>query len=100
MRQWLTAPAEWVLSGGPIVVGSDFAIFAFARFIAAKVEQCCLCGSVFAQLCHLIDTAWLRFFLFSLVPAFRLFPLSLLPCLFFLPFCKCRSASWHAHPLK
>jgi hypothetical protein len=57
-------------------------------FIAAKVEQRCLSGRVFAQLGHVIRAAWLRLFLFSLASALCFFPLSLLPCLFFLTLCK------------
>jgi hypothetical protein len=58
------------------------------RFLPVNVEERRLCCCMFAQLGHLIDTALGRLLLFSLIPAFGLVPLSLLPCVFLLAFCK------------
>jgi hypothetical protein len=44
---------------------------------------------MFAQFGHLICAAFHRLILLSLIPALCLVPLSLLPCVFLLAFCKC-----------
>jgi hypothetical protein len=47
----------------------------------------------------LVLAAGFGFVLFSLGPALGLVSLPLLPGLLFLTLGKCRSASWHTHPL-
>ena len=85
-----------------LLFDTEFAVW--SRFLCiiglifTNVEQCCLGGRVFSQFGHFIDAARLRFLFFSLSPAFRFFPLSLLTCLFLLTLGKRRSASRHTHP--
>jgi len=58
-------------------------------FLHTNVEQRRLRCSMFAQFGHLICAAFHRLILLSLIPALCLVPLSLLPCVFLLAFCKC-----------
>src|SRR5215469_13869384 len=58
-------------------------------FRYADVEQRRLCCGMFTQFGHLIQAAFHRLLLPSLVPALCLVLLSLLPCVFFLTLCKC-----------
>jgi hypothetical protein len=53
---------------------------------------------MFAQFSHLIHCRFIGFVLFALTSALGLVPLFLLPCVFFLPFCKRRSSSRHNIP--
>ena len=62
--------------------------FRGVRISCANIEKCCLLCSMFAQFGHLIYTAFDRLLLSSLVPSLCLVSLSLLPCVFFLAFCK------------
>src|SRR5215813_2783595 len=68
------------------------------RLLCADIEKCCLLCSMFTQLSHLVHAAGNSFLLFSLIPALCFVPLSLLPCVFLLALCKCRTASWHTYP--
>ena len=58
------------------------------RLFHANVKQRRLCGSMFAEFRHLIDTALGGLLLLPLAAAFRFIFLSLLSCVFFLPFGK------------
>ena len=65
----------------------------------AHMEQRGLSFGGCAEFILLVLAAGLRLVLFSLSAALGLISLLLLPGLFFLTFGKCRSASWHTHPL-
>jgi hypothetical protein len=52
-----------------------------------------------AEFVLLVLASGFGFVLFPLGSAFSLVSLPLLPGLLFLTFGKCRSASWHTHPL-
>jgi hypothetical protein len=68
------------------------------RVLVAHVEHRGLRFGGSAEFIELVLAPRLRFVLFSLASALGLISLSLLPCLFFLPFCERGSASWHIQP--
>lgn len=59
------------------------------RFLRTEIEERGLLCGVFAQFGHLVHAAWNGLFLFALIPALSLVPLSLLPRVFLLALCEC-----------
>jgi len=97
-----------ILAAGPIALAS-YVLQLFSQVVTGsglhclcvfspEIEECRLLGGVGLQFSHLVHAAGNGLLLFALVSALGLVPLLLLPRLFLLPFCKCRSASWHMYP--